>query len=264
MQKTLPAFLFLTSVFAVNATAGVPDAPDEPRPQAIELPRDDADEGPAGPPTWHKSLEPALREARERKALVFVRVGAEWCGWCRKLEREMEKPEVQQELARWVLVELDADDDADEVQKLNVGPIPALRILDAAGGTLRSRDGYLAARTLVDWLRRAADPNAAGDSGAPIAEIPELSADTLPKFIRLLGHRDAELRDEVIRRISLRRDLSAAAVAGAFRSGNLATRLSALEILSHWKAPIADLDPWDPATLTTQRLDELATWAAHP
>lgn len=260
--------IFLTAlvlfVVAVDATTAAPtaDGGDEPRPQPVETAREDSTVELAGPLTWHKGLEPALEEARERKSPILVRVGAEWCGWCRRLDREIAKPEVQQELARWVLVELDADEDQDEVKKLNVGPIPALRVLDVGGRTVRSRDGFLAAKPLVDWLRRAADLGAAGETQPAVVDVPALTAETLPQLVKLLGHRDPEVRDEVIRRLSAERELSAVAVAKTFRQGTLATRLSALDILASWKAPLVDLDPWDPETLTTPRLDALESWAA--
>jgi hypothetical protein len=229
----------------------------------VDGPAENQPAEPAGPFVWHKDLESAMQEARERKAPILVRVGAEWCGWCRRLDREIEKPEVQRALAQWVLVELDADDDHDEVRRLNVGPIPALRVVDAKGRAVRSHDGFLAARPLVDWLRRASDPAAADDGAAAFIEFPEVSSDTLPQFIKLLGHRDPDVREEASRRLIETRGLSVTAVAAAFRKGNLATRLSALDILTRWKAPIADLDPWDPNTLTTPRLDELEAWARH-
>ena len=233
-----------------------------PRPEPVAAPVENPTTEPAGPVTWHKDLESALQDARERKAPILVRVGAEWCGWCRRLDREILKPEVQQALARFVLVELDADQDQEDVQRLNVGPIPALRVLDAGGSAVRSHDGYLAAKPLVGWLRRAADPLSADDAAAAIADLPELTPESLPQLIKLLGHRDPELREEASRRLTAKQGLSAAAVVTAFRQGNLATRLSALEILANWKAPVADLDPWDPNTLTEPRLlAELESWA---
>jgi thiol-disulfide isomerase/thioredoxin len=252
-RATIATFSFAFAVVCVLA-----DDITEPRPQPVELAVEDPATEPAGPLTWHKELEPALREARERNAPVLVRVGATWCGWCRRLDREIVKPEVQQALGRWVLVELDADEDQDEVRRMNVGPIPALRSLDAGGHVLRSHDGYLAAKPLVDWLRRAGESGRAGEALG--ADVPELSAATLPKLVKLLGHRDPELRDAAVRQLKSDRALTATAVTAAFRQGTLATRLSALDVLTHWKAPVTALDPWDPATLTPERLEGLDQW----
>ena len=51
---------------------------------------------------------------------MLIRVGASWCGPCRKLDAEIEKPSVQAELARWTLVYLDADKAEEEAAELNV------------------------------------------------------------------------------------------------------------------------------------------------
>ncbi len=34
---------------------------------------------------WHRDLAPAVEEARRRKTSILVRVGADWCGWCKRL-----------------------------------------------------------------------------------------------------------------------------------------------------------------------------------
>ncbi len=167
---------------------------------------------------------------------------------------------MQKELANWVLVELDADNDAEEVRRLNVGPIPALRVLNAGSRTTKSHDGFLPAEKLIDWLRGRDNPPE-DDLADEVTEVAELSAETLPRLVRLLGHRDANVRAAVMRRLSGSQGLAGAAVAKAFTRGNLATRLSALEILNDWKAPTQDFDPWLPQTLTAARLTDLEEWA---
>ena len=54
---------------------------------------------------------------------------------------------------------------------------------------------------------------------------------------------------------------SAAAVVDAFEKGRLAARLSALELLLAWHAPLASLDPWQPQTVTPEGLARLAAWS---
>ncbi len=233
--------------------------------QSLFLPSLRADEAPKTPAeikllSWHHSLAPAIEEARQRKTSIVVRVGAEWCGWCRKLDKEIVQPDVQKELANWVLVELDADDHAEEVRRLNIGPIPALRVLNASGRTMKSHDGFLPAEKLIDWLRGRDNP-AEADLADEVTEVAELTAETLPRLVRLLGHRDANVREAVMRRLSSSQGLAGTAVAKAFTRGNLATRLAALEILSGWQAPMQDFDPWQPRTLTAARLNDLEEWA---
>ena len=52
------------------------------------------------------------------------------------------------------------------------------------------------------------------------------------------------------------------AVVRAFFEGNLAARLTALELLGPWKAPLGDLDPWVPETVKKHQ-GTLEKWAAE-
>lgn len=209
--------------------------------------------------SWHARLAEGIEESRKVQKPILVRVGAEWCGWCKRLDREIVDPAVQAELAKWVLVEIDVDEASEDAERLAIGPIPALRVLDASGRTVRSTEGFLPAEELVKWLQG----KEAGDAGMidPVAEIPALSAETLPELVRLLGHRDVRVREAVSRSLAADPKGASGAVVEGFIKGTLVTRLTALEILSGWKAPVADLDPWQPRTVTSERLEALEEWA---
>ena len=187
-------------------------------------------------------------------------VGAEWCHWCKELDKEIAKPDVQETLAAWTRVRLDADRDGDAVRRLSVGPIPALRLLTPDGRVVASQDGYLPGQELSAWLNEhfkqasAQAADAVGDAPADPA-----AADAL---VAKLSDPDAVVREAVTRRLLPRPDLAAAKVVDAFAGGKLAVRLAALELLQEWKAPIEKMDPWDPPTITAERIASLKAWAA--
>ncbi|MCH7990572.1 MAG: HEAT repeat domain-containing protein, partial [Planctomycetes bacterium] len=52
-------------------------------------------------------------------------------------------------------------------------------------------------------------------------------------------------------------------VVNIFSDGSLSSQLAALELLKEWKAPVAELDPWNPKSLNLQRLKKLSDWAAQ-
>lgn len=211
------------------------------------------------PRSWHARLAEGIEESRKVQKPILVRVGAEWCGWCKRLDREIVDPAVQAELAKWVLVEIDVDEAPEDAARLAIGPIPALRVLDASGRTVRSTEGFLPAEELVKWLQGKESGDAAMSDA--VAEIPPLSAETLPELVRLLGHRDVRVREAVSRSLAADPKEAGGAVVAGFIKGTLVTRLTALEILSVWKAPVADLDPWQPRTVTSERLEALEEWA---
>lgn len=76
---------------------------------------------------------------------------------------------------------------------------------------------------------------------------------------------DFEDRSPVVREAAIRRLLpyprrAAAATIDVFVHGNLSSRLCALELLRDWKAPIEEFDPWQPESLTPERLQALEHW----
>ncbi|MEP0843471.1 MAG: thioredoxin family protein, partial [Phycisphaerae bacterium] len=215
------------------------------------------------PVTWTTGLQAGLEQAGKTSKPVLVRVGADWCGWCRKLDAEIRNPAVQSELARWTPVYLDADRASGDLDTLSVGPIPALRILTPGGRVVAGQDGYLSADALVRWLK------AQYDQAAVMAPI-ELQSDQPPtpeslvKLIAQFENRDPVLREAAIRRLAGYPDLAAGAVTKAFATGRLSVRLASLELLESWKAPVTGMDPWRPETITPQRLEALRQWSAAP
>src|SRR5262245_11126899 len=75
-------------------------------------------------PTWLTSFSEASATARKSNRPLLVKVDAEFCVWCKKLDEELAKPEVASKLASFVLVKLDVARDPDESQKLNVAGTP--------------------------------------------------------------------------------------------------------------------------------------------
>lgn len=211
--------------------------------------------------SWHSDLRDGLRQATVDRKPVLVRVGSDFCPWCRKLETEMEKADVQTELLRWTLVAIDAERSPDDAAQLAVGPVPSLRLLTPSGRRVASHDGFLEADKLVAWLQEHyEEAKAAPDDALLATGKPE--AVEVVRLVRQFGQRDPLLREAAIRRLLPHPD-AAAAVVKAFREGNLAERLAALELLGPWHAPVEDLDPWRPETITEERLAALQSWTAE-
>ncbi len=149
-----------------------------------------------------------------------------------------------------------------------VQPGPALR----AEGLPQKRT--VTAEPLTDVPPPETPKPKEGAPGATVAAEPAepvkkandtpLDAAALQQLLDQLSARDAATRETVVRRLSPHADQARAPVVERFRSGNLTSRLAALELLSAWQAPIAGLDPWQKDTLTSARLQALQTWASAP
>lgn len=250
-----PAIEVIEILVAVQSAATQPVAT---QPVVAEVARSDEKV-----PSWTHGLKEAVKLAQQSGRPVLVRAGAPWCGWCRRLEAEIGRPEVRKELARWTLAYLDVDRDSEEAESLGIGLIPALRVLTSTGRVVASQDGYMEADALVAWLGQQFDqasivaPRELGDDAPPDAAM-------LARLLKQFDHRDPVIREAAIRRLAPHPDVAAAAVVNAFSDGKLAVRLTALELLEAWNAPIRGMDPWQPATIPVARLEQLKAWASQP
>jgi HEAT repeat protein len=212
---------------------------------------------------WLTDFATAQREALAQQRPIFVRFGGEACPWCKRLETEIEKPAVQSELARWTLVVLDVEVASADARRLAVGPIPALRLLTPAGKVVEASDGYQDAEALIGWLQKHFDACNVAPDAALLAEGEPSVADVL-RIVRQFDDRDALVREAAIRRLLAYPAVAREPVIKAFCEGHLSARLTALELLQAWRAPLDRLDPWRPNSFTPERVAALDSWLASP
>jgi len=67
--------------------------------------------------TWYKAVAPAQKEAKSKNQLILVDMYAEWCGWCKRFEREVFPSQVFQDATNdIVLLRLDTEDGKEGTQ----------------------------------------------------------------------------------------------------------------------------------------------------
>ena len=209
---------------------------------------------------WLASLVEGRRHALADRKPQLIRIGASWCPPCRKLDAEIEKPSVQAELGRWTLVFLDADKSEDEMRELNVTGVPALRIRTMLSEAVASRDGFLSAEELVTWLKKQYE-SAATEADEVLLSNDEPDAAGVVRLVQQFQQRDPLVRETAIRRLAAWPQKARLEVARAFVEGSLSRRLAALELLRVWRAPVAELDPWQPESFSKERIAALNLWA---
>lgn len=94
--------------------------------------------------TWQTDLKKAHQTAlRENKPMLIV-FGADWCGYCKKLEREtLSNPQMVKYVnAEFVPVHLDADKDKEALEILEVRGLPCSVILSPNADLLGRIEGY--------------------------------------------------------------------------------------------------------------------------
>ena len=109
---------------------------------------------------WH-SFEEALAVADSTQRPVFIDVWAPWCGWCRKMQREV-YPNLRKQLdTEFVLSKINRDDNQTMhiykgrklssvklAQQLNTQSVPAIVVLDAQGNYILHLSGFMKAEKL--------------------------------------------------------------------------------------------------------------------
>ena len=127
----------------------------------------------AGAPTtvrW-RDWDSGLKEARDRKLPVLVDVYTDWCGWCKRMERDVySQPEVRDYLARrFVTVKLNAEaNDAAHyldqdftarslASHFGITGYPTTIFLRPTGDHLINAPGYIPADRFLPVLRYIGD-----------------------------------------------------------------------------------------------------------
>lgn len=103
--------------------------------------------------TWLTDLDQAVAQARQQHTYLVVDLYAEWCGWCKKLEREVfPTPEFRAFAADKVLVRVDVEDGGAGTQlqaQHDANNLPTTLILDADLIQVGKVSGFASAAALV-------------------------------------------------------------------------------------------------------------------
>lgn len=102
---------------------------------------------------WLTDLDSAVKKAEETGEYIVVDLYAEWCGWCKKLEREVfPAPEFRSFAANKVLLRVDVEDGADGTAlqaRHGAFNLPTTLILDSSLARVGMVAGFLPAEALV-------------------------------------------------------------------------------------------------------------------
>jgi thioredoxin 1 len=109
--------------------------------------------------SWSSSstLAEAKQSATEAGKPIFVDVSTAWCGYCKKMMKNVYTDEAvaQAMNAGFIPLALDGEksDGAELVSTLGINGFPTLLILDAQGNVIKKNTGYLDAQQLIAFLK---------------------------------------------------------------------------------------------------------------
>ncbi len=103
---------------------------------------------------WVSEFEQGQFIAEQTERPMMVVFHADWCGACRRMEREVySRQDVGEAVAGWVPVKVDVDAHPEVADQFNVDPLPTVLLLTEEGEVLARREGYLNADQLIALLR---------------------------------------------------------------------------------------------------------------
>jgi len=162
-RSALLAFALLLAVPAASLLAdqGAPKTPANAAEVAAAVPAT-LDPAPIeAEPVWLNSLPAALAAAKERHAFILVDLYAEWCGWCKQLEKKVfASPEFLAKARSFVLLRVDTEDggDGSRLQALHeASSLPTTLILDAKGVRVGHIGGYAPTREFIGYIDQQLD-----------------------------------------------------------------------------------------------------------
>jgi thiol-disulfide isomerase/thioredoxin len=90
---------------------------------------------PQTPPAAKAVVDQGVATAKANNKVVFVHVGASWCGWCHRLDAMLKSPDAGAAMSKYyVIVPLDALEEENKKSLENPGVDSVMKALDFKGG----------------------------------------------------------------------------------------------------------------------------------
>lgn len=188
LRKSLLSLALLAALPLAPGAAWAAGPPAEGSAASAEAP------APGAEVVWLSSLSQALAEAKKRDAYILVDLYADWCGWCKQLEKKVfSTPEFAAKAKSFVLLRVDTDHDEDgaKLQALHeASSLPNTLLLDAKGVRVGQISGYAPTREFLGYIDQ------------------QLQAwnDLKANYPGLLAEGDAETQLEVAKELHKRQD----------------------------------------------------------
>lgn len=129
---------------------------------------------------WSSDVEQSLRVANQSGQMVLMKFTADWCGYCKKMEREtFTKPAVAGLVnQQFVPVLVDADKHKALVQHLKIRSLPAVLVVSPQMVILKRINGYQTEQKLMPELQQvvAQYQQAPKPNSSAVASTPQIQA----------------------------------------------------------------------------------------
>ncbi|MBU1043477.1 MAG: thioredoxin family protein [Candidatus Omnitrophica bacterium] len=105
--------------------------------------------------TWIRDINIALDTAKTENKPILIDFYTEWCGWCKKLDKDTyANLEVQEGLKQFVCVKIDAEKNKDLAKQYKINGFPSTAFLKSSGQLIEVVPGYLPPKDFLKLLDR--------------------------------------------------------------------------------------------------------------
>ncbi len=120
---------------------------------------------------WTESISTAMKQQQDSGRPLIIYVTADYCGYCRKMERDTwSDPKVAQRIQDgFVALKVDAEKHEELVTRLEVKGLPATLLLDSEGQLIQTLSGFSRPSAVIELLDSvpAVAPASSGTVVAP-------------------------------------------------------------------------------------------------
>lgn len=227
---------------------------------------------------WTTSYDEALKASAAQHKPMLILFGAEWCGWCKAMERDsFNDPDVKPLLEGFIKAKIDIDQASRVAFAYEVKSVPRLIATNIHGEVTADQLGYLDADQLAEFLqavRSEADKRTGGPrlpevppedaADKPAANKGEPRADIVQSWyggdaMAALADVDPQVRAAAAEMLVARGQAAVPALREALAGDYLGLRIAAWEALQTLKAAPRAYDPWAPRDERLKALGKSAT-----
>lgn len=100
------------------------------------------------------SYESALKDSANYKKPILIFMEADWCSWCKKMERQtLTDSNVKEAMKKFVFLKVNVDREQSVYRKFGGNGIPCYAITNSKEETLKKGAGFKSPDEFVSWLK---------------------------------------------------------------------------------------------------------------
>lgn len=105
---------------------------------------------------WAKSFDEAVRIAKQKKMPLMIDVYTDWCGWCKRLDKDVyTNKDVLVLSEKFVCFKLNPETDKEHGALFKVEGFPTIIFTDPDRKELLRIDGYLPPKEFAEQMKKA-------------------------------------------------------------------------------------------------------------